>query len=68
MKKRKKSKNNKKAENRGSAEESHPCAQLKTSMPGVEFEPADYSTKWQRPTTRPSPGLLLNGQYEDGTN
>ncbi len=29
---------------------------LQTSMPEAGFEPADYSTKWQRPTIRPSPG------------
>ncbi len=32
---------------------------LQTSMPGVGFEPADYSTKWQRPTIRPSPGPIM---------
>ncbi len=28
---------------------------LQTSMPGVGFEPADYSTKWQHPTIRSWP-------------
>ncbi len=32
---------------------------LQTSMPEAGFEPADYSTKWQRPTIRPSPGLAI---------
>ncbi len=31
---------------------------LQTSMPEAGFEPADYSTKWQRPTIRPSPSVL----------
>jgi hypothetical protein len=26
-------------------------------MPEAGFEPADYGTKWQRPTIRPSPGV-----------
>ncbi len=29
---------------------------LQTYMPGEGFEPAYYSTKWQRPTIQPSPG------------
>ncbi len=30
---------------------------LQTSMLEAGFEHADYSTKWQRPTTPPSPGM-----------
>ncbi len=35
---------------------------LQTSMPEVEFEPADYGTKWQHPTIRPSLGRAMRGQ------
>ncbi len=31
---------------------------LQTSMPEAVFESTDFSTKWQRATIRPSPGLL----------
>ncbi len=30
-------------------------------MPEAGFQPADYSTKWQRPTIRPSSGLDNKG-------
>ncbi len=36
---------------------------LQTSMSNAGFEPADYGTKWQNPTIRPSPGVNRKGAY-----